>query len=478
MFKRSKHKKLKNSKKKYRQASQDNSATFLLIGLVFISTLITLKSNGRFIYNKTPIYNHLPLSKSDYNSIQEILEVDDNNKQPLRVGSIDELKNTDFTKIDNYASSVRYEGTSVFELASLLSRYTKTEAEKARIIYSWITYNITYDVSAYLSGNYGDLSPQEILKTRKSVCSGFANLYQALAKAMELDVVVVDGYAKGYGYVVGNTTEINHAWNAVKINNKWYLLDSTWGASNINSGQFHRHFNSYYFATPPGQFILDHFPIKSKWQLLEKDYTKQQFDTTPKISPEFFKDGLQLVSHHNQTIEASGRFQVILSAPEDIIAISKLKSSSASLNDAYTFVQKKDNKIIVTAAPPMGNSELEIFSRSKDASGAYQHAITYKVISKNAGEELPMTYSTFLEKNSYLYTPFNKYLPANQFAYFKIEVPNAVDVQVIDVSSNKWIKLTRSGNIFTGNVLVSSNKIQVSAKFLGNNDYWALVEYN
>lgn len=167
-----------------------------------------------------------------------------------------------------------------------------------------------------------------------------------------------------------------------------------------------------------------------------------------------------------------------MSAPEDIIAVSKLKSSSASFNDAYTFVQKKDNKIIVNAAAPAGSSQLEIFSRSKDASGAYQHAITYKVHSKNAGEEFPRTYSTFLEKNSYLYTPLNKYLPANQFAYFQIEVPNALDVQVIDVSSNKWIKLTRSGNIFTGNVLVSSNKIQVSAKFLGNNDYWTLVEYN
>lgn len=478
MLKRNKYKKLKIGKKKYYQASQNRSAVFLLIGLIFISTLINLLKNSQFIYNKLPISNHFSFNDLGYDYISEKLEVDNNNKQSLRVGSINELKNTDFAKIDNYASSVHYNGTSVFELASLLSHYTKSEAEKARIIYSWITHNISYDVSNYLSGNYGNGSPQETLKTRKGLCSGFANLYKSLAKAMGLDVVVIDGYAKGYGYVIGNTTEINHAWNAVKINNKWYLLDSTWGAGNINSGQFNKHFNSYYFATPPRQFILNHFPIKSKWQLLEVDYTKQQFDTTPEISPEFFKDGLQLVSHHHHTIEANGRFQVVLSSPEDTIAVSKLKSSLASFHDSYTFVQKKDNKIVVNAAPPVGSSHLEIFSRSKDASGAYQHAITYKVLSKNAGEEFPRTYSTFLERNSYLYTPLNKYLPANQFAYFQIEVPNALDVQVIDVSSNKWIKLTRSGNIFTGNVLVSSNKIQVSAKFPGNNNYWTLVEYN
>ena len=72
----------------------------------------------------------------------------------------------------------------------------------------------------------------------------------------------------------------------------------------------------------------------------------------------------------------------------------------------------------------------------------------------------------------------NKYLTANKLVSFKIEVPNALDVQIIDESSNKWSKLTRYGSIFTGDVLVSSNKIKVSAKFPGNNNYWTLVEYN
>ncbi|WP_250123080.1 transglutaminase domain-containing protein [Chroococcidiopsis sp. CCMEE 29] len=195
MLKRSKYKKLQIGKKRYCQASQDSSAIFLLIGLVLVSSLVTIKNNSHIIYNKFLIGKHFSFGDLRYDSISEELELD-NNKQSLRVGSIDELKNTDFTKIDNYASSVHYDGTSVFELASLLSRYTKTEAEKARIIYSWITYNITYDVSTYLSGNYGDLSSQETLKTRKGVCSGFANLYKAFAKAIGLDVVVVDGYAK------------------------------------------------------------------------------------------------------------------------------------------------------------------------------------------------------------------------------------------------------------------------------------------
>lgn len=256
------------------------------------------------------------------------------------------------------------------------------------------------------------------------------------------------------------------------------MIDTTWGAGSVNNSQFNRKFNPYYFATPPEQFIIKHFPVEEKWQLLEKDYSRQQFDTIPEISPEFFKDGLEFITHYGKTIQANGRFQVVLSAPEDTIVTSKLKDNSNYLNDAYTFVQKKDNKIIVTVSPPMGDFDLEIYSKKAYVQGNYHHAIAYKVFSKGAGEELPISYSSYLESHSYLHAPLNKYLPVGQAVYFKIEVPNALEVQVIDTSSNTWTKLTRDGSMFIGNVPVSSAKTQVSAKFLGNENYWALVEYN
>ena len=475
-----KHRQWKNKNKIFYQSPKNKSTLFLILEIAFWLALIslTIKNRQQFLQNNFVKQNYFHLDELKTKISSKISDIDSINKTSVIAGSSNELKTTDFKTIDNYASAVHYEGNSVVELASLLSRYAKTEPEKARIIFSWIAYNIIYDVPAYLSGNYGDLSPEGVLQSRKGVCSGYANLYKALAKAMNLDVVVVEGYAKGYGYVVGNNTQINHAWNAVKINTKWYLLDSTWGAGNINNGQFDSQFNPYYFATPPIQFILDHFPVEKKWQLLESFYDKQQFDTLPKISPNFFKSGLHLVSPHSHTIQASGRFQVVLSAPSSIIAISQLKSGFNSLEDNYSFTQKQDDKIIVTAAPPVGDSELEIFAKSKNISGAYQHVITYKVFSKKAGEEFPKTYSSFSEKNSYLYTPLTKDLPANQSVYFKIKVPTALEVQVIDTSSSKWIKLTRSGSTFFGNVPVSSNKIQVAAKFPSSEGYWTLVEYN
>ncbi|MBV9386724.1 MAG: hypothetical protein JOZ78_09885 [Chroococcidiopsidaceae cyanobacterium CP_BM_ER_R8_30] len=474
-----KHKEWRANKKKYHRNSKKSFNAFLILGLFFASALFTLKDNLRLIYNKLHDNDHFISNIVNNNFIRKILEAtDDEDNAPIAVGSVKAFRNISFTNIDNYAATIQYKGNSVAELASLLSHSAKTEAEKARIIYSWIAYNITYDLPTYLSDNYGDSSPQKVLITRKGVCSGYANLYKALARAMGLEAIIIDGYAKGYGYVISNNTQINHAWNAVKINNRWYLLDPTWGAGNIKGGEFNRQFNPYYFATPPEQFIFDHFPVENKWQLLAKHHTREQFNTTPEISPEFFKDGLHLVSHLDRTIRAHGRFQVILSAPKDTIAVSRLKVDTNYLNASYTFVQKKGNKIVVTAAPPVGNSKLEIFSKNKHALGAYQQSLTYNVISDSIGDKFPKTYSTFLEKNSYLYAPLAKYLSVGRLIYFKIEVPTALEVQVINSSSNKWIKLTRTGTTFSGYVPVSPDKIQVSAKFPGDRNYWDLVEYN
>lgn len=51
----------------------------------------------------------------------------------------------------------------------------------------------------------------------------------------------LSGYSKGYGYTVGQAFEgdSTHAWNAVYLEGRWHLLDSTWGSGNVDtSGKF------------------------------------------------------------------------------------------------------------------------------------------------------------------------------------------------------------------------------------------------
>lgn len=364
-----------NKRRRKSKKRQANTAGFWLLSLVLLSGYVYYSSEQQFFSSE--LINKLITQPKNFS--QEWLK---SSFADFKPGTANQLKNINYKEIDARASSLQYDGTSVKELAALLSSSATTEAEKARIIYSWIAFNIAYDAPGYFSGDYGDLSPEGVLKTRQAVCSGYADLYKALANAMGLDAVVIEGYAKGASYAIGSKSEVNHAWNAVKINQGWYLIDSTWGAGGLNGKEFNKNFNTYYFATPPNQFIYSHLPSNKNWQLLSKPYSQQQFESWPEVSDQFFKNNLKLSSHKSHTIYTNQKLKVLLEAPQDVLALAKLQSNSQTLGNNSTYIRKEGNKIAIYASfPQPGTYELSIFSTNKQEPGYYQQALKYQVIS-------------------------------------------------------------------------------------------------
>lgn len=49
--------------------------------------------------------------------------------------------------------------------------------------------------------------------------------------------MTVPGYSKGLGYQPGQSFsgEFDHAWNAVFLEGRWHLVDSTWGSGLVDS---------------------------------------------------------------------------------------------------------------------------------------------------------------------------------------------------------------------------------------------------
>jgi len=92
------------------------------------------------------------------------------------------------------------------------------------------------------------------------------------------------------GYVrsptTGKLSSVGHAWNAVEVNGKWILLDSTWGAGVVmNKKKYRKKYNPYYYNTTPQKLIKSHMPYDPIWQLLEKPVDYNTFDKN-KINPE------------------------------------------------------------------------------------------------------------------------------------------------------------------------------------------------
>ena len=153
----------------------------------------------------------------------------------LPVVSLDlpsDSKQADYTYLDEIAKSVPESETASMErLVNYLKPYANNEISKTRLIFIWMATHIQYDDDGYNSGHYAATNGESVFKNRSSVCAGYSALFESLALLMGLECVSINGYAKGYSSRNNQSyTQTNHAWNAVKINGAWKLIDVTWGS--------------------------------------------------------------------------------------------------------------------------------------------------------------------------------------------------------------------------------------------------------
>ena len=195
-----------------------------------------------------------------------------------------------YDAIDAHAlSASAMDERSISSLANYLTAPARDDEEKARAIYRWMTDRIDYDVDAFIK--QGSASPGAALFSRKGLCSGYAGLFEALARAAGLEVVTVKGHAKGYGFSAGGPM-LAHEWNAVRINGSWHLVDSTWGAGYVQDGRFVRSFSERYFLASPDELAFSHYPDSSSWQLQMRKLTLHEFERLPLPGPAFFNLGI------------------------------------------------------------------------------------------------------------------------------------------------------------------------------------------
>ena len=162
--------------------------------------------------------------------------------------------------------------------------------DKAYIVFYWMAENIIYDKKALKSEKNIDSSPEGIYKYGKTACFGYSKLFAHIANSIGVDTEYIIGYAKGYEYIPGEKIEkTNHEWNAIKFNDNYFLLDSTWGSGQVEEDSHIKELDDFYFLCNPQYLIFTHFPKEEKWQLLEKPITKEDFFNQVQIQSCFFK---------------------------------------------------------------------------------------------------------------------------------------------------------------------------------------------
>ena len=265
---------------------------------------------------------------------------------------------------------------------SELTSGTTDPAEKIKLIHDWIAHTISYDTQAFFSGRIGDTSPEAVLKTRRSVCDGYSRLFERMCALAGIETAFIIGVSKGYGYETSGTLGA-HAWNAVHLNGKWYLFDTTWDAGYVEGRNFIKRYSTAYLFGTPEEFILDHFPDKIIHQFISQAVTLEEFEKFPVLSGLFRHLGLELLTPIVSGIRISSPYSFELRVPEDVhILASVMAPGRREIRDGISI--KKDGSGVTTVTLPVppgtGIHTAYVFARRGDQfGGQYDMVMSFKI---------------------------------------------------------------------------------------------------
>lgn len=138
-------------------------------------------------------------------------------------------------QLDSIVTNVRR--TILVDLDSLhayLHNAGSDDAERVFLFYGLFSIHYRYDQSRAGSGKVKEYTPYYTCRTRKGVCRDFSALFKELCDRSGIPCFDVSGRARGpikaaaKDFILLRPRRANHAWNVVKYDSTWHLMDPTW----------------------------------------------------------------------------------------------------------------------------------------------------------------------------------------------------------------------------------------------------------
>lgn len=284
-----------------------------------------------------------------------------------------------FDKVDAKVSSYpRY--SKVEELAQQIQKDFTSDIHKVRAAFKWLTNNISYSLDNSYQKNRSirfryaneaerlqkvqeikDKIVSDAFKNKRGVCEEYAQSLKKLCDLMQIECEVLKGNIRNSPLSIGKLeTATNHAWNIVKINNKWMVIDATWAAGYVLNNKWEKNFRAYYFDIPVELIGKTHFPIDRKWQILWKIDSKKSFYNQPIYTDSFLSKGLSFSKVTSGIIKVQKGKSIELEVKgltekESIFYVFK--------NDQYAKKPqiKKSSNSLLTIPAPTTHTELYLF---------------------------------------------------------------------------------------------------------------------
>ena len=122
--------------------------------------------------------------------------------------------------------------SSLLPLAHRITANAPNDSDKVLAICQWMCTHLTYDYQNLRNDDKGIHNPDSFqrpavaIRRKKAICDGYAQIFRDLCLLNNIYASYIVGYTC-YSELT-DSAQVLHAWNSVRVNNNWYLMDLTW----------------------------------------------------------------------------------------------------------------------------------------------------------------------------------------------------------------------------------------------------------
>ena len=274
------------------------------------------------------------------------------------------------------------------DLANQINNDFTTDLEKARAAFFWLANNINYNLKEYYSPRQRRYSFRysseeeknqklqaikdqlvvDTFKNKLGVCEEYAQSFKKVCDLLNIESEVIKGYVRNDAREIGNIpNKTNHAYNAVKIDDKWLILDATWAAGYENNGKWKRNFNPYFFDIPKDKIFKTHYPEEKIWVLRFGRMSLEEFYNQPIYSNHFLTSDASLLSPKNGIIPISSSNDILLKINnlEPITNVFYIVEGSRYFQKPLLSLE--NNTTVLSIKNPNRTGSLIVYINNKDA---------------------------------------------------------------------------------------------------------------
>lgn len=179
------------------------------------------------------------------------------------------------SKID-YTNFTHYKNIKL--LAEAAKKASDDKKEQLNILLHWAIKNITGDSDRFFNGGEQQ-NIETTIKRGKGLCEEYTLIFNEYCKLLNISSIRVDGYVKPFEFKENDKLQrANHTWNAVYLDQRWYICDLFWSTSTLDSKNvFKNKINPRYFLSEGDVFIEDHLPCDPIFQFLDNPIKIEAF---------------------------------------------------------------------------------------------------------------------------------------------------------------------------------------------------------